>query len=241
MNARSLWLRLTTLFAALALLALPADLNAQTGGSSGSGGSSNTGGIQIGGAPTTTTGTTTTGGTSTSTGTVSGLNELLDLTANELNIGNFSDESMFENDRIQPFVGPSSENVVHPRSQTASGSTGGSTRSSAGAGRATGRSTGAASGNATSFSVPRRSIRTGVRYAFREGHFDSRGVAANFADRIQRTPVLNDLPGVEVSVESRVATLTGTVANAQQRELIERQLRLEPGISSVINLLQISQ
>ncbi len=209
------------------------------------------GGTQGGGTTGGSTGFPTTGGQSTgSTGGTGGNSDSgssfsldqgpIDLLANQLQLGQFT------NDRIQPFVGASSLNIAHPRSFMASdGGTGGAggfsglTFSPAGRG---GGQFGANSGLGfgSSSSINRRGIRGAITYDFTS--YSSKiesAVAPYFTDRMTRLPRFADVEGLDIAMENRVATLRGTVADADQKRLLERQLLMEPGVSRVINQLQI--
>ncbi len=188
-------------------------------------------------------------GSSGSNNNTSSSNGGLDLSQNPLTFD-------FENKRIQPFVGPSSENVTHPRSLMASTATNGSgsTTRSTGTTRQTnplasllrgnqfgGQNFGlGAIGNSASSGLPRRGVRTAMQYTF-SPNLAAVSVAApaNFESRIQRTPQFQGVGPFHVTMNNRTATLSGTVANSEQKSLLERQLLLEPGVSDVVNNLQI--
>lgn len=169
-----------------------------------------------------------------------------------LTIGqDFSRESVYENNRIQPFVGPSQANVVHPRSQinpagSTLGSSGGTGFTFSNSGRTAGQtgrsntgfnSTGTATnGN----SVPRRGVRTALNHT-PVYVAPSDLVALQFTGRLSRLPALSTAGPVVIAVENRVATLNGVVETTEQGELIARQAELEPGIDRVVNNLQVKQ
>lgn len=211
-------------------------------------------------------GTGGTGGTTTDTGTntgtggnqnqgggdVTGMNDPLQL-GDLLTIGQeFTRDSMFENDRIQPFVGPSAANIVHPRSQidpagstlgSSGGGGGGFTFSTQGQNQSRGgaQSSGfGGTGSSQGFTVARRGVRSDVAY---RPMFLPAGevVQANFNSRLSRLPALQNIGSVTMQVDNRVATLRGTVASEDQRSLIVRQAALEPGVDRVINELQVNQ
>ena len=56
---------------------------------------------------------------------------------------------------------------------------------------------------------------------------------------IQRIQNRLRLPPIELVVENRVATVSGTVPTERQRNLVETMLRFEPGIDSVRNELVV--
>jgi hypothetical protein len=177
-------------------------------------------------------------------------------TALDLSQNDFSFD--FQNERVQPFVGPSTANLVHPRSMIASGTTGtgtggsarGSTRQSNPLSRLMsgsqfqGQNQGLRGFSTTgNTGVPRRGIRGAVQYTFSAANRQtvSANVPTSFIGRIQQTPQFQGLSSISITMENRVATLSGTVADSEQRSLLERQLMLEPGVSSVVNQLQIQQ
>lgn len=53
--------------------------------------------------------------------------------------------------------------------------------------------------------------------------------------RIVQIPQRHGLGSVNVSMQGRVATITGTVTTEKQRRMSELLMRLEPGVSSVQN------
>ncbi len=71
-------------------------------------------------------------------------------------------------------------------------------------------------------------------------NFDHPAIAPSRAELqiVQRLNGLNH-PNVAVSVEGRVATLTGTVDSEEDSRILERFVALEPGISSVVNQLAV--
>jgi hypothetical protein len=169
-----------------------------------------------------------------------------------LTIGqDFSRESVYENNRIQPFVGPSQANVVHPRSQidpagSTLGSAGGTGFTFTNSGRNTGQtgrsntgfnSTGA---NMNGTEVPRRGVRSALNHT-PVFVAPSNVVASQFSGRLSRLPALASAGPVEIAIENRIATLNGIVETAEQGELIARQAELEPGIDRVVNNLQVKQ
>ncbi len=203
------------------------------------------------------TGTGTIGGTgTTTTGTGTGQGGNVSLPTGPLDLGSqltigpeFSRETVFESVRIQPFVGPSVANTIHPRSQidpagsslgSSSGSgfsfaTGGQNRAQTGFGN-----TGIGSSSTQGFSVSRRGIRSAVRYtpiALPAGNL----VATNFTGRLSRLPAIQNVGAIEMKVENRIATLSGVVADAAQKSLIARQAELEPGVSQVVNNLEVAK
>ena len=212
-----------------------------------------------GGTGTTGSGTTNTGTTGTTTGTGQGGNVSLptaplDLSDQLTSGPGFTRATMFETVRVQPFVGPSTANIIHPRSQIdPAGSTLGSSGGSGGSGFtfSTGGQNRAQQGSGNTgfggigsstqgFSVSRRGVRSAVRYtpiALPAGNL----VSTNFTRRLNRLPAFQNVGAIEMKVDNRVATLSGVVADAEQKSLIAGQAELEPGVSRVVNNLEIAK
>ena len=55
--------------------------------------------------------------------------------------------------------------------------------------------------------------------------------------RMNRLPGVGGDQGVNVTVNERIATITGSTRSREAAARLERQLRLEPGISRVVNQL----
>lgn len=90
--------------------------------------------------------------------------------------------------------------------------------------------------------MSRRGVRAALNYTFTDsGGALTKNLSTDFAGRIARTPQFAKVAGINVTVDNRVATLTGTVATDEQRELVERQLLLEPGVSEVVNRLKVER
>jgi hypothetical protein len=220
-----------------------------TGGTGGTGGTGSTGGM---GETPTFGGGTNTGGQNQG-GNVSGFGDPFEL-GNLLQIGqDFTRDSMYENNRVQPFVGPSTENVLHPRSQIdpagstlgSSSSRGGITFGTSAQNRARGGlgTTGFGStgtGSQQGFSVDRRGVRSSLAYTS-AGTVADEVTSAQFASRMNRLPLFANVNGVEVHVQNRIATLRGVVPSEQQKEMLGRQAELEPGIDYVVNDLVVQQ
>lgn len=64
--------------------------------------------------------------------------------------------------------------------------------------------------------------------------------ARKFTNRLGSLPGMQNLRGVTVSMVGNTAVLTGDVESAEQRDLIERLAKLEPGIWEVQNDLHIA-
>lgn len=172
-----------------------------------------------------------TSGTQTSQG---GQAEVQDL-GGFINSFNIEPEQVeIENQRLQPFVGPSRANMVergfsHPRSQIAP-STGG-----AGGG---GRGGGGGAQTQDGFEVVRAGIRARLvpNYELRLPGAGELPVSTRFQQRLSRLPVLQGAhQGIQVSHSGRTIILNGSVSTLQQKARIERMAALEPGVSAVEN------
>ncbi len=148
------------------------------------------------------------------------------------------------NERNVPFVGPASEGIQHPLSQNAAGA-GGAGGGGGGLGGLNigNRGGGAGFGSAgPGFTVVRRSLRSRLTNAVvvptnqvtRDSNTTSR-----FNQRMVRIPSISRVTGVQVSVQNRRATLVGSVATQQERQMVERMARLEPGIYSIDNQITV--
>lgn len=60
-----------------------------------------------------------------------------------------------------------------------------------------------------------------------------------FVSRIPKIPSFKGVSGLSVEMAGETAVIRGTVQSEEQRELVERLARLEPGISAVQNELQV--
>ena len=60
-----------------------------------------------------------------------------------------------------------------------------------------------------------------------------------FAARIPKIPSFKGVSGLSVQMAGETAVIRGTVQSEEQRELVERLAKLEPGISGVQNELQV--
>jgi len=112
-------------------------------------------------------------------------------------------------------------------------------------GRSIGGDTNAGIGNRTAtnssvqlqengFTIQRQSIRTRLRPAFAAPRTPSYVAERRFQSRMTRQPVVRQFgQGVTVSIANRTAVLTGVVRSNAEREIIKRQLRLEPGVYSI--------
>ncbi len=145
--------------------------------------------------------------------------------------------------RIQEFgfVGPAGELSGPPLAENASfgGGVNDSVAGGGGGGGNAGRNqrTGfGAIGQEKGFQVIRKGVRTSLTPRFATSTYGSDEISNRFNNRIRRQPVIsNDGGGLNVSVNNRVATVTGFAQSEAERNRFIRQLRLEPGIDQVID------
>ncbi len=223
------------------------------GGGTGGGGGATTGGGTTGGGATGTGGVVNTGN-NLGGGGGGGLQlpDAFDLTDNLSGLDIEIPE--FEDNRNQGFVGVTSDRIdergfVGGLSQFAGGSSegsfggganAGSGRSAAGGGRAgAGRATG---GTQLGFEVVRpKYIRAKMRPAFSVPRRAPEQVVNRFVSHARRLPEPIPTESIQVEIQDGVATISGSVASAEQAEKIERQLRLEPGVYRIVNRLVVGQ
>ncbi len=147
--------------------------------------------------------------------------------------------------RQQEFVGRRYNNYFHAYSQFNDSGIGGNT----GANRQFGNTGqqqqpggnifGGANANNIGF-VTRRSIRTRMRPSFSAPTVPISTRVSNFSDRLSRTTSLRGMTqNVKYVLEGRTGRLTGTVKSEEQKKLLERQVRLEPGVYKVVNELRV--
>ena len=153
--------------------------------------------------------------------------------------------------RIQQngFVGPPGETSGAPLADGAS--FGGGTNGAGGGGGGGGGGSGGGGGNNRNsgfggpgqekgFQVFRSSVRANLRPRFSFPQVNGSQVADRFQNRIRRIPHMgNDGAGVQISISNRTATIQGFVGSAEERDRIERQLRLEPGVYRINDQSQI--
>lgn len=144
--------------------------------------------------------------------------------------------------RNQGFVGPTApgieeEGFIGPRtgdpdSEVAEGRfIGGGTND--GLGQRTGTTT-SRDLQENGFTVQRRGIRSRLRPAFAAPRTPAYVTERRFQNRMTRQPVVRNFgQGVTVTVSNRTAVLTGVVSSNAEREIIKRQLRLEPGVYGI--------
>ncbi len=81
------------------------------------------------------------------------------------------------------------------------------------------------------FTVIRKSIRSRLRPAFAAPSTPGFVAVSRFQSRMLRQPVVRNFgSGINVTISNRTAVLTGTVRTEAERQIIKRQLRLEPGV-----------
>ncbi|QEG22755.1 hypothetical protein [Mariniblastus fucicola] len=84
------------------------------------------------------------------------------------------------------------------------------------------------------FTVERKGIRTRLRPAFAAPRTPGYVAQSRFQSRMTRQPVVHQFgQGVTVTVSNRTAVLTGVFASAAERDIVKRQLRLEPGVYQI--------
>ncbi len=141
------------------------------------------------------------------------------------------------------FVGGYSE-FIGPTSEGSYGG-GGFNDSS---GNATNRAGGGAGGgrtgtgqNVNGFTVSRtQPIRTRIAPSFRSPSISPARRTQRFDRVMLRVPKLRGMAGnVNVTMNGNTAVINGVVENDQQLQLIERQLRLEPGVSRIENQARV--
>jgi len=141
----------------------------------------------------------------------------------------------------QGFVGPPGENSGPPLTDGAS--FGGGVNDSAGGGGGGGGNFGnnrqngfGGFGQQKGFQVIRRGVRTRFSPRFDAPTISNGEITTRFNNRIARQPIMaGNGGGLFVSVNNRVATVSGFAQTAAERERFVRQLRLEPGIDRVID------
>ncbi|MGI9515407.1 MAG: BON domain-containing protein [Pirellulaceae bacterium] len=157
----------------------------------------------------------------------------------------------FENLRIQPFVGRSRERyleqgLVHPRSLLSTDSLGSNT-GSGGGGNAFGnfqnQGTSLQPSGQNGFEVVRQSLRTRAVPRFVVNNRPTtRQVTSRFQQRLAQLQLTSGPESdVRVNLAGTLAILSGTVNSVEERNMIERMARLEPGIYRIENRLDIRQ
>lgn len=84
------------------------------------------------------------------------------------------------------------------------------------------------------FTVQRRGIRTRLRPAFAAPSVPNFVAERRFQSRMTRQPVVSQFgQGVRISIGNKTAVMSGFVNSRSEREIIKRQLRLEPGVYKI--------
>lgn len=92
------------------------------------------------------------------------------------------------------------------------------------------------------FTVQRQNLRARLRPAFAFPQTPNYVVASRFQNRIARQPVVQQMgQGVKISIANKTATLTGSVSSDAERQIMIRQLRLEPGIYKIVDQTFVQQ
>lgn len=83
-------------------------------------------------------------------------------------------------------------------------------------------------------------IRTTVEVGFSVPAANSSAASQRLTTLLQRSPQIANLSPIEVEMSGRTAILRGTVASAAERDLAQRVVLLEPGVSQVKNELVVA-
>jgi len=91
-------------------------------------------------------------------------------------------------------------------------------------------------GQGKGFQVVRKGVRTALTPRFASPTRTTRQISTRFTNRIRRQPnMANDGGGMLVSINGRVATVSGFAQSEAERSRFIRQLRLEPGIDRIVD------
>ena len=91
-------------------------------------------------------------------------------------------------------------------------------------------------GQTKGFQVIRKGVRTALTPRFASPSRSTADISNRFSNRISRLPVMaNGGGGLYVSINQRVATVSGYAQTEAERSRFIRQLRLEPGIDRVVD------
>ncbi len=89
-------------------------------------------------------------------------------------------------------------------------------------------------GQGKGFQVIRKGVRTSLTPRFASPTYSTAEISNRFNNRIRRQPVIqNDGGGLVVSINNRVATVSGYAKSEAECNRFIRQLRLEPGIDHI--------
>ena len=137
----------------------------------------------------------------------------------------------------QGFVGPPSESTQLPLGEDRS--IGGGINADRGSRTAT---TSSRLLQENGFTVQRQGLRSRLRPAFAAPRTSGYLAESRFQARMVRQPVVRNMgQGITVTVNNRIAVLTGTVGSEAERQIIKRQLRLEPGVYGIDDRTSISR
>jgi hypothetical protein len=137
----------------------------------------------------------------------------------------------------QGFVGPPSESTQLPLGEDRS--IGGTINAGRGSRTAT---TSSRVLQENGFTVQRQGIRSRLRPAFAAPKTPGYVAESRFQSRMVRQPVVRTMGlGITVTVNNRTAVLTGTVGSEAERQIIKRQLRLEPGVYGIDDRTSIAR
>ena len=137
----------------------------------------------------------------------------------------------------QGFVGPPSESTQLPLGEDRS--IGGTVNAGRGSRTAT---TSSRVLQENGFTVQRQGMRSRLRPAFAAPRTPGYIAESRFQSRMVRQPVVRTMGlGITVTVNNRTAILTGTVGSEAERQIIKRQLRLEPGVYGIDDRTSISR
>ncbi len=85
----------------------------------------------------------------------------------------------------------------------------------------------------------RQQLRVPMRIGFTSAPAQMSARSKQFATRVPKLPALKTVRDLTVEMDGETAILRGTVDSEDQRLLVERMAKLEPGISEVQNELQV--
>ncbi len=95
---------------------------------------------------------------------------------------------------------------------------------------------GGVGGQQNGFTVNRSTMRTRLVPSFQAPRTPGFATQARFESRMRRQPIVNQMPGnISVQIQDRTATMSGTVSNNAEKQMMMRQLRLEPGIYRIVD------
>lgn len=88
---------------------------------------------------------------------------------------------------------------------------------------------------------PRSQLRIPMRIGFARPAMDYSKVASTIQNRLTKIPTLAQANNVNVALNEGLVTLSGTVRSERDRLIIERLMKLEPGVRTVQNDLTVSE